>query len=184
MSAVRLAQRLSTLSCQPPWSFPRSEPLVSPPAPAGEPEVPDPFLREPADSENDGASVPSDAPEGLSSPSPLPVTEEINLAPALPATPSPLRSPKAPSTPALAASDEEDEDEEDVPELYLPGLTLPTMFLPIPNTDPLSTLLTKYIPPEKRPPRDLTGDYARVGGELHPMIVSGGCDWERCERVY
>ncbi|OSD04792.1 hypothetical protein PYCCODRAFT_1363432 [Trametes coccinea BRFM310] len=152
--------------------LPRSNPLVSPPAPAGEPEVPDPFLKEPVDSEDDGATVPSDALEGLSSPSPHPATEEINLAPAQPSAPSVLRSPKAPLTPALPASDEEDEDEEDVPELYLPGLTLPTMFLPIPNTDPLSTLLTKYIPPEKRPPRDLTGDYSRVGGELHPMIMT------------
>ena len=30
----------------------------------------------------------------------------------------------------------------------------------------------KYIPPEKRPPRDLTGDYARSGGEIHPLVVS------------
>ncbi|KAI9064801.1 hypothetical protein FKP32DRAFT_1685335 [Trametes sanguinea] len=168
-SEARTATLDSELSAS--MELPRSEPLVSPPAPAGEPEVPDPFLREPADSETDGASTP-DAPEGLSSPSPLPVTEEINLAPVAPSTPSPLRSPNVPPPPALAASDEEDEDEEDVPELYLPGLTLPTMFLPIPNTDPLSTLLTKYIPPEKRPPRDLTGDYSRVGGELHPMIMT------------
>ncbi|KAI8996438.1 hypothetical protein BD414DRAFT_409004 [Trametes punicea] len=154
--------------------LPRAEPLVSPPAPAGEPEVPDPFLREPEDTYEDQASASDGAAEGISSPSALPAAEEIMLAPAQPSAPSAPRSPglnkSVPPTPSPAASDEE--DEEDVPELFLVGLVLPTMFLPIPNTDPLSTLLTKYISPDKRPPRDLTGDYSRAGGELHPLIMT------------
>ncbi|KAF7794259.1 hypothetical protein EIP86_005392 [Pleurotus ostreatoroseus] len=39
-----------------------------------------------------------------------------------------LAVPSAPSS-----EDEEDEEDEEPPELYLPGLVLPTMFLPIPN---------------------------------------------------
>ncbi|KIM44714.1 hypothetical protein M413DRAFT_360463 [Hebeloma cylindrosporum] len=46
-----------------------------------------------------------------------------------------------------------------------------TMFLPIPNTDPLTTLLNKYIyPPEKRPPRDLTGDWQR--SDFHTLVMT------------
>ncbi|KAH9852648.1 hypothetical protein C2E23DRAFT_730367 [Lenzites betulinus] len=153
--------------------LPRAEPLLSPPAPVGEPEVPDPFLREPEGS-SDEVSV-SALPEDTISPSATPAVEEVTLAAVEPSTPIP-RSPNVnksvPPTPLPAASDDEDEDEEEAPEFYLPGLTLPTMFLPIPNTDALSTLLSKYIPPEKRPPRDLTGDYSRAGGELHPMIMT------------
>ena len=44
------------------------------------------------------------------------------------------------------SSDDDEEDEEDVPELYLPGLTLPTMFLPIPNVRyPLFSSLTWWL---------------------------------------
>ncbi|OCH85501.1 hypothetical protein OBBRIDRAFT_762865 [Obba rivulosa] len=35
------------------------------------------------------------------------------------------------------------------------------MFLPIPNTDPLTTLLMKYVPPDRRPARDLSGEWQR-----------------------
>ncbi|KAI0766703.1 hypothetical protein BD413DRAFT_569946 [Trametes elegans] len=115
--------------------LPRAEPLVSPPAPVGEPEVPDPFMREPEDSSSEEASAPSDGEED----GPPPPAEEITLAPPpvpAPSTPSVPHSPNmnksVPPTPVPAASDD-DEDEEEVPELYLPGLTLPTMFLPIPN---------------------------------------------------
>ncbi|KAI0675706.1 hypothetical protein C8Q78DRAFT_963869 [Trametes maxima] len=160
--------------------IPRTEPLVSPPAPVGELEVPDPFLREPEDDDSAEESSAS-ASEGVQGedlpPSPAPAAEEITLAPPPVSAPPTPRSPNLnksiPPTPQPASEeDDDDEDEEEVPELYLPGLTLPTMFLPIPNTDPLSTLLTKYIPPEKRPPRDLTGDYSRAGGELHPLIMT------------
>ncbi|KAI0642124.1 hypothetical protein C8Q79DRAFT_918591 [Trametes meyenii] len=156
--------------------IPRAEPLVSPPSPVGEPEVPDPFLREPEDDSAEESSAASEgAQEGSLSPSPA--AEEITLAPPPVSAPPTPRSPNLnksiPPTPQPASDDDDDdEDEEEVAELYLPGLTLPTMFLPIPNTDPLSTLLTKYIPPEKRPPRDLTGDYSRAGGELHPLIMT------------
>ncbi|KAI0654039.1 hypothetical protein C8Q70DRAFT_1030630 [Cubamyces menziesii] len=165
--------RTATLDSEPSESI--GQPLISPPAPT--PDVPDPFLREPEESSEEEESADSEGVvEAAPSPSAIPPVEEVNLAPVQPSTPSAPRSPSlnksVPPTPVPVASDEEDEDEEDVPELYLPGLTLPTMFLPIPNTDPLSTLLTKYIPPEKRPPRDLTGDYSRAGGELHPLIMT------------
>ncbi|KAI0731358.1 hypothetical protein C8Q76DRAFT_612246 [Earliella scabrosa] len=140
----------------------RETPLVSPPAPVGEPEVPNPFSADPDDGSSDEA-------EDHMAQS----VQDIALAPpqtiTMPTPRSPNFNKSVPPTPALPS---DDEDEEDVPELYLPSLIVPTMFLPIPNTDALSTLLTKYIPPEKRPPRDLTGDYARVGGEIHPMVMT------------
>jgi hypothetical protein len=38
------------------------------------------------------------------------------------------------------------------------------------QTDPLTTLLTKYVPnPEKRPPRDTAGEYARA--DFHTLVV-------------
>ncbi|KAI0325893.1 hypothetical protein GY45DRAFT_1260037 [Cubamyces sp. BRFM 1775] len=165
--------RTATLDSQPSESD--GLPLISPPAPTS--DVPDPFLREPEESSEEDDSADSEvAVDTAQSPSAAPPVEEVTLAPVQPSTPSAPRSPSlnksVPPTPVPMASDEEDEDEEDIPELYLPGLTLPTMFLPIPNTDPLSTLLTKYIPPEKRPPRDLIGDYSRAGGELHPLIMT------------
>ncbi|KAF8845120.1 hypothetical protein BDN67DRAFT_546437 [Paxillus ammoniavirescens] len=54
--------------------------------------------------------------------------------------------------------------------VYIPRLTAPSMFLPIPNTDPLSALLTKYVSPERRPRRDVTGEYQ--GRDVHEMVVS------------
>ncbi|KIM66001.1 hypothetical protein SCLCIDRAFT_111592 [Scleroderma citrinum Foug A] len=44
------------------------------------------------------------------------------------------------------------------------------MFLPIPNTDPLSALLTKHVPPERRPQRDVTGEWS--SREMHQMVMS------------
>lgn len=119
--------------------LPRTEPLFSPPAPVGEPDVPDPFLKEPVDSEDESVS----AEEGIS-PFATPAVEEVTLAPTEPVTPSLPRSPNinksVPPTPLPQASDDDDEDEDEAPEFYLPGLTLPTMFLPIPNVRyPVST---------------------------------------------
>jgi hypothetical protein len=37
------------------------------------------------------------------------------------------------------------------------------------QTDPLSLLLTKHIPPEQRPPRDVTGDWQRA--DVHTLVV-------------
>ncbi|KAI0741612.1 hypothetical protein C8Q80DRAFT_1110193 [Daedaleopsis nitida] len=147
----------------------RETPLVSPPAPVGEPEVPNPFIEDLDAESSENVSVAS---ESMVQSMLVPAAEEIPLAPPQAAIPTP-RSPNfnksVPPTPTLPS---EDEDEDDVPELYLPGLTLPTMFLPIPNTDALTILLTKYIPAEKRPPRDLFGDYARFGGEIHPLVMT------------
>lgn len=38
------------------------------------------------------------------------------------------------------------------------------------QTDPLSALLTKYVPAEQRPQRDVVGEYA--GRDVHEMVVS------------
>ncbi|KAI5477939.1 tetratricopeptide repeat protein 15 [Pseudohyphozyma bogoriensis] len=44
-------------------------------------------------------------------------------------------------------------------ELYIPGLMQPTLFLPLPTTDGLTALVEKYIRPEQRPKRDLSGEW-------------------------
>jgi hypothetical protein len=47
-----------------------------------------------------------------------------------------------------------------------------SLFLPIPDSDPLTMLLAKYVPnPDLRPRRDLSGDYAHT--DLQTLIVSG-----------
>ncbi|KAF5387377.1 hypothetical protein D9757_005706 [Collybiopsis confluens] len=72
------------------------------------------------------------------------------------------------------------ESEEEAPEMYLPGLVLPTMFLPIPNTDPLTTLLNKYIhPPERRPARDVSGEWQKAN--FHTMVMSNS--WRALARM-
>lgn len=101
-----------------------------------EPEVPDPFIIEGSEgvlSEGEDASsdVEGVSPEGESVP---PADEEIALAQPAPFTPSevpplilsPNVNKDVPPPPASEA-------ESEAPELYLPGLTMPTMFLPIPN---------------------------------------------------
>lgn len=122
--------------------IPSEDPLVSPPAPVGEPEVPNPFIEDPdAHSSGEDASVASEEPRtGLVVEAPA---SEIELAPAEPTPTTPNVNKAMPPTPALPS---DDEDEEDVPELYLPGLTLPTMFLPIPNVRyPLFSSLTWWF---------------------------------------
>ncbi|KAJ4464079.1 hypothetical protein C8J55DRAFT_591707, partial [Lentinula edodes] len=63
------------------------------------------------------------------------------------------------------------QSEEDAPEIYLPGLVLPTMFLLIPNTDLLTTLLNKYIHlPERRPMRDISGEWQK--NNFHTLVLT------------
>ena len=91
---------------------------------------------------------------------PTAATHEVSLHPStsgassLPQEPLPLPQP-TPFTPAPAASKpqpalpESDEDEDEPHELYLPGLTIPGLFLPIPNvcdSTPTYTPLSHYSP--------------------------------------
>ncbi|KAG8221016.1 hypothetical protein J3R82DRAFT_2525 [Butyriboletus roseoflavus] len=121
-----------------------------------------------SDSCHSAVNLPSDTPPLLS---PMPPSdsaadlgeEEITLAANLDKSttaPSPTTTPAQPkaSTPASPAP------------VYLPRLTAPSMFLPIPNTDPPSALLTKHVPAEQRPRRDVVGEYA--GRDVHDMIMS------------
>lgn len=117
-----------------------------------EPEVPDPFIVEGSEgalSEGEDASSDGASPEGESV---SPADEEIALAQSPLLTPSEV-PPSMPSpnvnkdVPPPPASDAESE----APELYLPGLTMPTMFLPIPNVRlSLSYTLTWWF--HRRPP--------------------------------
>ncbi|PIL25148.1 hypothetical protein GSI_13037 [Ganoderma sinense ZZ0214-1] len=124
--------------------IPQDAPLVSPSVLVDEPEAPNPFIEDPdAHSSDEDASAASEEPRtGLVVEA---AASEIELAPPEPElTPTTPNVNKAmPPTPALPS---DDEDEEDAPELYLPGLTLPTMFLPIPNVRyPLFSSLTWWF---------------------------------------
>ncbi|KAJ7334216.1 hypothetical protein DFH08DRAFT_707355 [Mycena albidolilacea] len=138
-----------------------------------EPEVPDPFLidDDEDDSDEDTGITPTDSQH------PIPAADEVPLA-----TPNPFGSPlQSPNrNKDVPPPPQSDSDEEDSPELYLPGLCIPTMFLPIPNTDPLTTLLNKYIhPPDKRPVRDLTGEWQR--SDFHTLVMSNS--WRALARM-
>lgn len=139
---------------------PKQEALLSSPPPVlVEPDVPDPFIVD--DGEEDGYGDQSgDEDEAQQSATPsVAADDEIALAqstiiqpsPDTPTQPAhtsfaPITSPfpqsalfspppnvnkDVPSLPSPASSEEEEEEE--TPELYLPGLVIPTMFLPIPN---------------------------------------------------
>ncbi|TFK39810.1 hypothetical protein BDQ12DRAFT_681260 [Crucibulum laeve] len=162
------------------------EPMfTSPPTVYIEPEVPDPFLIDDEgdalseDDQQDSSAAVSESHLSAAHDIPLTVTPPPPSAASV-AIPSPLLSANlnkdVPPPPASSSSDEEEEE----PDLYLPGLIVPTMFLPIPNTDPLTTLLTKYIyPPEKRPVRDLTGEWQR--SDFHTLVMTNS--WRALARM-
>ncbi|OBZ74047.1 Trafficking protein particle complex subunit 12 [Grifola frondosa] len=159
------------------------EQLAGPPSAAIEPEVPDAFLAdEPEEVIKEEATALEEPHTGLSVEDTTEslAADEITLAGQ--PSPSSLKADlpadvnKAVPPPPTVESDE---DEEETPELYLPGLTIPTMFLPIPNTDPLTTLLNKYISPEKRPARDVTGDWSR--SDFHTLVMTGS--WRALARM-
>lgn len=106
-------------------------PVVSSPPPIHvEPEVPDPFLM---DSEDEGESVDED----LGASHSVTPADEISLARS--SRPGSPRSPLTPNVnvnkdvPPPPAPESDEEDDDDAPDLYLPGLVIPSMFLPIPN---------------------------------------------------
>ncbi|KAJ7654415.1 hypothetical protein DFH06DRAFT_513816 [Mycena polygramma] len=154
-----------------------SEPLfTSPPAVYVEPEVPDPFLiDDESDSDEDEATPTSQSQQTIAA------TDDVPLASTSPnPLSSPFQSPPPNRNKEVPPPPLSDSDEEEAPELYLPALCIPTMFLPIPNTDPLTTLLNKYIhPPEKRPVRDLTGDWQRT--DFHTLVMSNS--WRALARM-
>lgn len=116
-------------------------------SPVLEPEVPDPFIVEDSEGASSEGEVALSEGEGAS-----PAVEEIALAQSAalsqsevpPSLPSPNVNKDVPPPPASDA-------ESEAPELYLPGLTMPTMFLPIPNVRlSLSYTLTWWF--HQRPP--------------------------------
>ncbi|KAI0083930.1 hypothetical protein BDY19DRAFT_987738 [Irpex rosettiformis] len=153
-----------------------------------EPDVPDPFIVDDGSEDSDSSEHSDSSGNGLTEDDPSPAAEEnIALAQSTILENSvneevqrPLPSPninKAVPPPPESLSDEDDEEEP--PELYLPGLIIPTMFLPIPNTDPLTTLLTKFIPPERRPTRDLSGQWQRT--DFHTLVMTNS--WRAIARM-
>lgn len=152
----------------------------NPPAVYVEPEVPDPFL---IDDEDDPTSDNEEDVRSVADVSELQQTivpdHEISLtSEAVPSRPAVLPSNLNKDVPPPPLSSSES-DEDQTPDLYFPGLILPTMFLPIPNTDPLTALLTKYIPPEKRPVRDITGDWQH--SDFHTLVITNS--WRALARM-
>ncbi|KAJ4475060.1 hypothetical protein J3R30DRAFT_3658933 [Lentinula aciculospora] len=139
----------------------REPTLSSPPDIYVEPEVPDPFLIDSDASEDEEPESDAKRKQELPVAAPIRSFSQQNLSKEAP--PSPIES-----------------EEEDAPEIYLPGLVLPTMFLPIPNTDPLTTLLNKYIhPSERRPTRDVSGDWQK--NNFHTLVMTNS--WRALARM-
>ncbi|KAF8596760.1 hypothetical protein BDV93DRAFT_500197 [Ceratobasidium sp. AG-I] len=63
--------------------------------------------------------------------------------------------------------------------ITIEGINHPSLFLPIPATDPLSALLSKYIPLEVRPQRDLVGRYEEQ--TLETLVMSNS--WRALARM-
>ncbi|ORY64733.1 hypothetical protein BCR35DRAFT_308627 [Leucosporidium creatinivorum] len=55
-------------------------------------------------------------------------------------------------------------------ELYIPGLMSTSLFVLLPVTDSLTPIIEKYLPPNQRPPRDLSGAWR--GRTLDQLIAS------------
>ncbi|KAG7093631.1 hypothetical protein E1B28_007295 [Marasmius oreades] len=144
-------------------------PPPPPPPVYVEPAVPDPFLIDEADSSTSEDEIQTE-------PTATPLSPSVTLS-----LPSPVDVNKAvPPPPTVNEEEKEEQGEEQAPELYIPGLVLPTMFLPIPNTDPLTTLLNKYIyPPDKRPNRDLTGEWQH--SNFHTLVITNS--WRALARM-
>ncbi|THV02479.1 hypothetical protein K435DRAFT_817676 [Dendrothele bispora CBS 962.96] len=149
-------------------------PIMTTPSVYVEPEVPQPFLVE----EDDNLESPSPA----SSQQQIRIPQQTNppVSPVSPSAfsqslPSPNVNKDVPPPPS-----ESDAEDEDAPEVYLPEIVIPTMFLPIPNTDPLTTLLTKYIhPPDRRPVRDLSGEWQNAN--FHSLVMANS--WRALARM-
>lgn len=119
---------------------PDSEPVSSsPPTVYVEPEVPDPFLID--DEESDFSDEEADSPPAITQsqltitppPQETAIPALMSSLPSEPATPHSLSLPSPNLNKAVPPPPSESETDEEAPDLYLPGLLIPTMFLPIPN---------------------------------------------------
>lgn len=125
-----------------------SEPMfTSPPTVYVEAEVPDPFL---IDDEGDALSVGDEKQDSSAAVSQYTVSPAQNVPLDLPESdkPQPPASPRPNVNKAVPPPPpSESEEEEEVPDIYVPALIVPTMFLPIPNVrHPFSSnLLTWWL---------------------------------------
>lgn len=120
-----------------------------PPAVYVEPEVPDPFLIDDegdalSDEERGQTASPAAASSVPLSISPSPSPAALSSKP----LPSPFLSPNVnKDVPPPPLSDIDDDSDDEAPEISLPGLVVPTVFLPIPNVRQsfLSNQLTWWL---------------------------------------
>ncbi|KAL5513153.1 hypothetical protein ACEPAH_3551 [Sanghuangporus vaninii] len=101
------------------------------------------------------------------------------------APPTPPEKPAAAtatttSTGSTASLKSSSPPEDETPELHAPALTVTSLFLPVPQTDPLSALLTKYVPePHLRPPRDISGEWQHT--DFHTLVMTN--NWRALARM-
>ncbi|KAL5531631.1 hypothetical protein ACEPAG_4508 [Sanghuangporus baumii] len=99
-----------------------------------------------------------------------------------PAPPTPPEKPAAATVTTISTGSAKSSSpsEDETPELHAPALTATSLFLPVPQTDPLSTLLTKYIPePHLRPPRDTSGEWQHT--DFHTLVMTN--NWRALARM-
>jgi len=160
------ASDISVSPCTPPSSPPppprmaseleeRDPAAVSPPPDVIEPEVPDPFDHESIAEEDNSTDVhPSQTVQSPTAAEEIPLgqspSESASTPPSSPSTVEPEHPlPPLPPPQDKPSADSDDSDEETL-DLYIPALTNPTMFLPIPNVrlslfNPLTWWLSKSL---------------------------------------
>ncbi|OCB86453.1 hypothetical protein A7U60_g6575 [Sanghuangporus baumii] len=112
-------------------------------------------------------------------------TDETAVEQKEPAPPTPPEKPAAAtvtttSTGSTASPKSSSSSEDETPELHAPALTATSLFLPVPQTDPLSALLTKYVPePHLRPPRDTSGEWQHT--DFHTLVMTN--NWRALARM-
>lgn len=135
-----------------PGEIPSSEEpmFTSPPPPLVEPDVPDPFLvDDPENPMSDDEEIPipdvSESQQSITPAEDIPLTRPSSSPPSTAPLPSANLNKAVPPPPE---SDDEEDEEEEAPEIYLPSLIIPTMFLPIPNVRPCfsHSYLTWWLP--------------------------------------
>ncbi|GAA6028780.1 hypothetical protein JCM8097_007391 [Rhodosporidiobolus ruineniae] len=75
-----------------------------------------------------------------------------------------------PEAPPIPTPVQQLEEEGAAGEFFIAGLTAKELFVRLPEQDAVSALLDKYLPPQQRPQRDLSGDW--TGQTLSSLIAS------------
>lgn len=139
-SASSIARNASETEMDPDFEGDADADETNPPPVLVEPDVPDPFIVDDGEDSDSSEEQTSDA--GDQTDENAAADDDIALAQSTisdaPTPQSPQQSVSSPDVnkaipPPPSSPDSDEEEEEETPELYLPGLVIPTLFLPIPN---------------------------------------------------